>query len=750
MRPKIASWIAACSVGLAAFLLFWIQPLVARVLLPAFGGNQAVWNASMVFFQSALLAGYALAAWLTAPPAPARRLVVPAVLGACAALLVAGPSPTAAGASLVAASPVLGLALVLGASIGLGASMLAVTSPLVQSWQARAGASPWPLYAWSNLGSLAALLAFPLVFEPRWALSAQYDAWSLLVPVSFLGTVASWLVSRTPGPAGTEGAAPIAGPPAPFGVRLGWLMRAAVASSLLLSVTAHMTTDIAAVPLLWVLPLVIYLAAFAWAFSPGGSARDPEPAARMGRLVALPIVLWVGAQPRLNALSWLPLAVHLVVFGIIAAALCAQLVATRPHASRLAGYYLVIAAGGLLGSAFNTFACPVLFDAIAEYPLGLVAAAFLLGHPGAGDETLPDSPRSRARTAGLDVLIPALIGGLILIAGSQWLPPSPDLAPTWGLVVVALPGLGALFLFRRPRRYAIALAAIALAASVYQDTIRAIVLEDRSSYGAFRVQVEGNGSYYTLVHGSTIHGRQAVRGPLQPVPLSYYHPTGPAGDAWLLFASEDTTSPVGVVGLGIGTMAAYAEPGRHLDFYELDPAMIALANDTRWFHYVSECRGKVSIHAGDARLGLMRRAESMRRAGFERADSGAAPYGMLVLDAFSSDGIPVHLLTREALALYRECLAPRGIITYHVSNRYLDLAPILASLAEDAGLQAVARSDDAMRPPYPGKMSSEWVILGEPRRLAPLIASGAWKPVPVTRNRPWTDDHADILGAFRF
>ncbi len=756
---RVISTLAAFAVGLAAFLFFWIQPLVTRILLPALGGNQVAWNASMVFFQAALLIGYGIA------HGTGTSRKGQAVLGGTALLaLVSLPAaPPVAVAPPDELSPVLWLVVTLMRAIGLPVVVLAMASPLVQRWLSRTGRSPWFLYAWSNLGSLAALLAFPVLLEPRASLSGQFALWTLLVPFAVLGGAIVWFLASRRGPAATEAALTlqaVAGvePDAPRAVvaaaaavptgreLLGWLARSALASSLLLSVTSHLTTDIAAIPLLWIIPLSLYLLAFALAFAPVTGKPDPLPAARLGRLVILPLVLWMGAQPRAQGAAWVPLVVHLVVFFLVCRGLLAQLVAARPAPSQLTAFYLVLAAGGLLGSAFNTFLCPWIFNEIVEYPLGLILAAILLG--GA-------TPRAGRLAAVLDVVLPGALGLLVIELGDRVVFATHEAQMARGLVVVALPGLLALFFFHRPRRYALAITVLVLAAGVYQESIRDILLKDRGLYGAYRVQAEQGGDFRSLVHGNTVHGRQAVDTPYCQVPLTYFHPTGPVGDAWFTVARRDTASPVAVIGLGVGSMAAFAEPGRRLDFYELDPRMIALATDTRWFRFLSDCQGTVRIIPGDARLSLAaspvvsyRNTDTLSPV-FGELSFG---YGLIVLDAFSSDGIPVHLLTREALAVYLSRLGPRGLIAFHISNRYLDLEPVIRDLAADARLIAIGRADDnADQQKFPGKLSSHWIVCARaPHDLEPLLGDPRWRVLVGARPMPWTDDRADILSVLKW
>lgn len=728
------SHLAGVVVGASAFCFFWAQPLSARTLLPILGGNQAAWNASMVFFQAALLSGYAIAHAMGKVRHPGPWILV---LAAAACLqLTAGPPRIAPGG----AHPAWTLLVALSGSLALPAMVLASVSPLLQKWRSRDGSSPWSLYAWSNLGSLLALVAFPLVFERALALSEQYRIWAVLGACTLVGLVVLGLREpRGADPASVDADAerPEAVPGA---IAWGWLARSALASSLLLSVTAHLATDVASVPLLWILPLVLFLGSFAWSFRPGCEHARPDAARGRARLFLLPLVIWMGAQPRIATAPWLPLLGHLVVFGFVVRGLAAQLVASRPAPSALTTFYMVIAAGGLLGSLVNTFLAPILFREILEYRIGLVVAAFLLG-------SRPD--RSTWTARALDLILPAALAAAILWLSDGLVLESPSARATRGLVVVGLPGAVALFFLGRSGRYALALAAILFAAAVQQDTDRGVVFKERGDYGAFRVQSEFGDAYRVLVHGSTIHGRQATDSPHRFMPLAYYHATGPAGDAWSTFARRDTSNPVAVIGLGIGSMAAYAEPGRHLDFYELDPAIVRLATDTRWFTHLADCRGTYRVIEGDARVSLEGRPRPGRSPVGE--DASGRGYGLIVLDAFSSDAIPVHLLTREALGVYLEHLAPRGILAFHISNRYLSLAGVVRDLAASSRLIAARRADPAGPEDFPEKVSSEWIVMARaPADLEPLLGDPRWQVLVASDPRPWTDDRADIWSVFRW
>lgn len=714
---------------ISAALLFMVQPMFAKMALPLLGGSPSVWNTSLVFFQVALLGGYLYAHFVVQRLGVRRAALVHAGL-VLAPLLVlpvavpAGWTPPAEG------NPVPWLLALLGVSVGLPFFVLSTTSPLLQAWFARTGhrqaADPYFLYAASNAGSMLALIAYPLLIEPRLRLTEQREWWAagyLLLAV-FILTCAAIVWRATSGRAARPQLRLVPTSAAARASRLDrrrvarWILLSAVPSSLLISVTTTLQTTVAPIPLIWVAPLSLYLLTYIFVFSPRFAGLNqaltrflPVTLAALAMLMAAhisgPLALLIGF--------------HLGV-GFIATMVChGQLANDRPAAEHVTTFYICLSVGGALGGMFNGFVAPLVFSSVTEYPLALVILCLLL--PGSGEATWV----KRALVAVLGVLV------LLLAVGV----PGPDLRlPMPG--VLAVLGVGALAAFaaaRRPLRLALGIAAMFVAGGVlYTGQEGRTLHTERTFFGLHRVLLDGTGRYRVLVNGSTQHGRQALDPARRREPLMYYTQSGPIGQVFTALPRK-ANQRVAVVGLGSGALACYQQPGESWTFYEIDPAVIRIARDPRYFTYLADCAPDAAMVVGDARL-AMRSAE-------------AGAYDLIVLDAFSSDTPPVHLLTREALALYMEKLAPGGVLAYHISNVYLDLRPVVAGIANDAGLLAYTRDDDRIT--YTeldnGKSGSRWAVLARDQAdIAPLITDPRWRPAVLDPSLPvWTDEYSSIL-----
>jgi hypothetical protein len=727
-------WVLPVLYSLTAFvsaaLLFQVEPITARLVLPLLGGTPAVWNTCMVFFQAVLLAGYAYAhfapGWLPIRWAAVVHLAV--LLLPFLVLPIHLPETWGLPGSTFPAAWLLG---VLVTTVGLPFFALATSAPLLQRWFAASdhpsARDPYFLYAASNGGSLIALLAYPLALEPTlglaeqaWWWSAGYGVFVLLVLVCLAARL------RVPSSAGAVSAA--VSPRILWPRRLHWLLLAFVPSSLLLSVTTWLSTDVAAIPLFWVVPLAIYLLTFIFAFSPR-APLSPTWTARWLPLVALMLVFTLlseATEPpallmvlHLGGLFWISLFCH------------GSLAADRPPADRLGEYYLWLAGGGVLGGLFNALLAPLLFPTVAEYPLLIVLACALRPNL---------EPATESRSRVLDLVLPIGLGLLttaaILVSQAAGVSAGPvSTALMFGApVVVCYTFLG------RSIRFALGLAVLLLAGGLYGGVFGTTIYRDRSFFGVHRVTHDPTGAFRQLVHGNTIHGRQSLDPSLRREPMVYYSRSGPAGQ---LFATIDRSGRfrrVGVVGLGAGALSCYARPGQHWTYYEIDPVVVHIARDSGLFTYLADSRAPVEVVLGDARLTLA--------ASSERFD-------LLIIDAFSSDAVPAHLLTREALAIYQARLAPNGVLAFNISNRYLDLRPVLGNLAADASppLQCLD-GDDTGIPAMAGsgKAPSHWVVLtGCPTTALLLRQTGAWRRIrPQPGGRVWSDDFTNILGALKW
>ena len=733
VKPASAGVVAlfTSTLFVSAFLLFLVQPMIAKMVLPLLGGSPMVWNTCMVFFQIALLAGYTYAhlasTWCSARAQVALHGVLLLLPFAVLPFVVHRDVVPPEGA------PVAWLLLFLTVTIGGPFFVLSTTASTFQRWFSRtnhpSALDPYFLYAASNMGSFAALIAYPAVVEPLLSLPNQGRLWTAGYAVFALLAAACAIVAwrgHEAAPAGPDGAANAGAAVAVLPSskqRARWVALAFVPSSLLLAITTYVSTDIAAVPLLWVVPLGLYLLTFVAAFSARAN-RLRRPASVMFPLVLVPLALVMCTGTMLP--SALMLAAHVLAF-VTAAFIChAELADGRPSPAHLTEFYFWISLGGMLGGLFNALAAPALFKSVAEYPIVLVLACFMM--PARGD---------RAASAGdrlFDIGVPLAVGGCALAAarlfdGAAGLP--------WLLPAFSVPAVMAFSQRRRPLRFGLSMGALLLAGMMFVHAGQTLYAE-RTFFGLYRVQRDGSGKYIALAHGTTLHGMQAVSGADRMEPLTYYHRLGPFGQAFDAFSRVSRVERAAVIGLGVGSLAAYAEPPQRWTFYEIDPAVERIARDTKYFTFLQHCGDTCRVVLGDARLSL--------------AHNPDGQYDLLTLDAFSSDAIPVHLLTSEALSIYLTRLGPHGKMLFHISNAHLELAPIVARLAEEHSLVAMAQVDQR-QPDWPvSRAPSSWVAMARQKEdLGSLMTDARWTPLRSSAGTPlWTDDFSNILSVVQF
>lgn len=755
--PTSGAMAFVAAVFLGAWLLFAVQPMAAKLILPLLGGSPGVWNTVMLFFQGLLLAGYASAHWLGERPARMQPIVLLGV-GAAAALMLPIGLPTGErwlpGAH---DSPQLAALVLLGLSVGAPAFLLCTVSPIVARWfsisGARGGDNPWFLYAASNAGSMLGLLSYPLLVEPNLTLSQQRWAWSMAygVLLALLGVCGFVIATRggrpaaheprhgarVPAPAASDAPASSLTPQ-----RLRWVALALVPASLSMAVTQYLSTDVAAAPFLWVLPLSIYLLTFIIAFSGLGPRASVLASWMLGPAVVLVAVLFIREQ---RTPIVFVMAAHLTLLLCAGLACHGRLASEKPDVARLTEFYLLMSLGGVLAGVFNTLWAPNLFDSVAEYPIMMAAACLL--RPAL--DTKAGGPRwKRALWWGL----PALVIPVYFIASSPtilegWLDWSMRQTMIW-----ALPAALALAVLWSRAKLALAVAAM-LFIPTLEDRARVdILLTVRTFFGVHRVMRFdiADASFHALWHGRTVHGVQRLGEAYRSTPLSYYTRSGPMGDVFAELERRAQESgarqAAACVGLGAGALAAYGRPGLAMTFYEIDPIVKEIASNQSLFSYLEASRSPIDFVLGDARITLSRAPD--------------ASYDLIVIDAFSSDAIPVHLLTREALQLYFRKLKPGGMLALHISNIFLDLWPVVSALARDQGLAVIHRFDaditDKNRSEYgAGKDPSHWVVLArQSPDLGSLMMAEGWRTAAsessVPSVRPWTDDYSDVLGAVRW
>ncbi len=719
-------WLAAAFLGAA--LLFLIEPMTGKTVLPLLGGAPSTWNACVLLFQALLLAGYGYA-HLSASRLPlARQAVVQlALLALALGLLPFLPPP-----SVSSREGPLGLLLAtLISALGLPFFVLSAGTPLLQRWLARTDPTgerdPYFLYALSNAGSLLALLAYPTLVEPFLPLRRQYALWRLAY-VAYAATMlaCAGIVWRRVGAgnAGRRFAEPREDAPKPSWAEAGlWLALAAVPASLTLGVTSYLTTDLAAVPLLWVLPLALYLLTLVVAFSRFGPAASRQAARSLPMLALLVALLLIG---RFHAPLVLLMPLHLVALAVASLACHGELARRRPPPAGLTEYYLWLALGGTLGSAFNVLVAPVTFSDVSEYPLALVLACALRRPP---DEA-PGSSRGRF------VALAAWSGtaGALTLGAVHWANQAAPGARAFA-TALAVPVLVAYSQAARPLRHAAALSLMLLAGRLYEGGYGTLVHAERSFFGVYRVQEDRRQGYRFLMQGTTLHAVQSLDPRRSGEPLAYYHREGPFGQAFAALPAARRAS-VAVVGLGAGALASYARPGQSWVFFEIDPTVERLARDTRYFGYLARCGAGCSVRIGDARLALA---------------AAQARFDLIVLDAFSSDAIPIHLVTREAFSLYRSRLAEGGAIVVHFSNRDLALEGVLGRLAQEVRLVARVGREAVQPLSEGGRLSSEWMALAaRPGDLGWLADDARWRAPQVDPTTPlWTDDYSSLFGVLR-
>ena len=717
----------AATLFVSALLLFSIQPMFAKMVLPKLGGAPAVWSVAMVFFQTVLLAGYGYAYVLNRLLSPRWAAMFHLLLLGITAMML--PIAIAPGWGV---PPQDGTALWLfglfAVSIGLPFFTLSASAPLLQSWFASSGhkqaGNPYVLYAASNLGSFAALFAYPVIIEPFLTLKTQTAAWSigfalLAVLLSFVGLLTA---RALPAAVQTEAVDDVS---ASVFERMRWIALAAVPSGLVIAVTAYLTTDIAAAPFLWVVPLAIYLLTFVAVFRERPWIAHANVVRFVPFAVAPLAVSLIGGEK----VFWLTsIALNLVVFALLTLMCHGELYARRPSPRRLTEFYLCTSFGGVIGGGFAGLLAPQIFNGNYEYPI-LIALA-LLCMPG-----LVTGGSRKALTEAAPWLVAS--AALALVWYVTRFQPSATLELPFQ-VLLALLAAAMLFQRQRPMRF-FGLVILSFSVTALWRPGIAPIETARSFFGVHKVAEVNDGRARLLYHGTTIHGAQRLRnddgtpvsGPL--LPQTYYYPGGPFAEAiGAVRAARGSLNHVAVVGLGTGTLACHSKGNEHWTFFEIDPEVIRIARDPRRFEFLSRCAPESPVIAGDARLTL---------------EASADRYDLIVLDAFSSDTIPVHLLTREAVAGYLSKLSPHGVLLLHISNRHLDLTPVVAKVAQSLGLAAFVREDRSAGDLLTTlKADARLVVLTRDAADAGSVA-GNWMPLrPDQSSALWTDDYSNILG----
>jgi hypothetical protein len=734
-RSLLSVAIFSLTLFVSAALLFLMEPMFAKITLPVLGGTTAVWTTCMLFYQAMLLAGYAYADTVTRRITSRWQILLG--IGLAFAPLMILPFRLPAGrVPPVERNPIPWLLVILTFVVGLPFFVLSTVAPTLQKWFAGIGhplsRDPYFLYAASNFGSMVGLLSYPILIEPHFRLAQQTRLWTCgYMVLVLLIVVCAATLWRAPRPQNSGNAAtipesvPISGPA--FSERLCWLALAFVPSSLMLSVTTVLTTEIPPIPMFWVLPLAIYLVSFILVF-----AKKPL-LSHSGVAESIPLLILVSIIPLLLKAEWplfLEIVLNLMTLFVVAVACHGELAKRRPRTEHLTGFYLWIALGGVLGGIFNAVIAPLIFSTVLEFPLALIFAVLLL------QIILPVAKPKRPPVTWLDVGLPFAIGTLAVVL-VRFLPGIGIKPGTMFNLVAFGPSLLLCFSFaKRPIRFALGFVALLVAGTIYTGAYGKILSTQRSFYGIYRVANDETGQYRILFDGRTIHGMQSLAPGRNREPLSYFTRSGPVGQAFEAFSGSENLKQVAIVGLGAGAIACYAAPGEEFTFYEIDPLVEQIARDPRYFTLLRDCSPEVRVVLGDARISLK--------------NTPNRHYGMLVLDAFGADAIPIHLLTREAIQLYLAKLADHGILLFHVSNRYLDLRKVLGNVASDASLVALVETDTTEI--QAGKLPSRWIVMARSKEdLGALAIDPRWIPLKGDPSvSVWTDDFSSILTVFKW
>jgi len=677
-RARWDAYLYALTVFVSAFLLFQVQPVIAKMILPWFGGTSAVWSTCMLFFQLVLLLGYLYAHWLHEQPGT-RQAVVHTILLALS-LLVLPVLPNPSWKPTADSNPTFLILGLLAVTIGLPYMILSTTSPLLQSWYARrAGTVPYRLFALSNLASMLALITYPFLIEPNLSVRAQSYVWSgTYLLFAILCTVTAWMAARAHS---TSVRIAKQGEPPTAGLQLLWVGLAGVASTLLLAVTTFLTQDVAAIPFLWVLPLAIYLLTFILCF---------ESTRYYSRKVFFPLLgaalgcfayfLW----PSSMRLHMGPTISLIALSLFVCCMVChGELVRLKPHPSRLTGFYVMVSVGGAVGGLFVGLAAPHIFNAYFEFPVGLGALAAL-----AVLILFRDGPRPVFK----------------------------------GLLIAGLLGY------------------IATITIITRNTVTGYRAIARNFYGELRVEDEGDPATdfdadRKLLHGRINHGIQMLDPKLRHTPVAYFCEASGIGHA-MKSRPAGARWRVGILGLGAGALAPYGKAGDTFRIYEINPLVVDFAR--QYFTYLGDTPAKVEVALGDGRLVLER----------EPADTADQKFDLLVMDAFSGDSVPVHLITLEAFASYFRHIKPGGILAVNISNRYLDLEPVMERAAtyfhkRPLVFDLTPDDDDALC------NASGWALLLDPSLPVPDSLKDGRLLQPRPGFRMWTDDFSNMFSILK-
>jgi hypothetical protein len=737
---KAAGWLYPATTFLSAALLFTLQPLFAKMLTPLMGGTPAVWNTALVFYQGALLAGYLYAHIIATRFKPRTQLIVHTLVLLFGLVFLPIKVSGLVGAPDVS-NPVGWTLAALALSLGGPIVAISATAPLIQAWRARLGdaVDPYRLYAASNLGSFLALAAFPFLIEPLIGAKVQAIVWTIGYVILAVALVtAIWAV-----PASSQAPTETALSKTTWIDRAKWIFFAAPPSALLVAVTTHLSTDVASVPLIWIPPLALFLLTFIIAFSALGDKMAELAAPLKFMMIFLLAAIMAGGI----AQGLVGLAVHLVAFFVIVLCCHLELAARRPEPARLTEFYLWMSLGGVIGGAAAALLAPIIFNTVLEYQIALIAA-LAVGTWARADLKWAIPAVALAIAAAflyknlyevatwLTAHIPVKQGG---VADNQmWFEMLAVWRPEFAAAIFCSVMALAAMMAQRSTLLVAAIGGVALLLPVLASDADDVKFRERSFFGVLEIEDSGVAptGWRFLSHGTTLHGVMSLDPARNREPMSYYYKDTPIG---LLYseatAAKPTTLRAGVIGMGMGSTTCYAKPGQNWKIFEIDDDVIKASMNPNLVGFINRCAPDITIIRGDARLKMQEQPKDW--------------FDILLVDAFSSDAIPTHMITKEAIGMFMSKMAPDGVLIVHISNRYLDLGTIVSDAANDLGFAAMEgnRDGDESNPNADTGVRAV-VIARNQARLARYVGNPTWTMIgPSAESHPWTDDHTDILRA---
>ena len=717
------------AIFLSAVLLFWVQPLFGKMILPLLGGSPSVWNTCMVFYQAFLLLGYVYAHFSIKYFGIKKQPYIHLGLMVLALFFLPIKIPSF-WRPPVLENPIPGVLVLMMCSIGLPFFILSASSPMIQKWFSNTNhpqaKDPYFLYVASNVGSLLSLFSFPFFLEPNLKISQQTKLWLYLF-IAFILLISLcvyFLVKFSKKEESVVEDSNEATSEVTKEQRIRWLLLSFVPSSLMLGVTSYISIDISPVPLFWIIPLTLYLLTYILTFS----RKQLIPHSFVVKAMPYTIMfLLFFTATKSNSFIWFSFLLHLITFFNVAMMCHGELSNSRVPSKYLTEFYIWISLGGFLGGVFNAILAPMIFTEVLEYPIAMILACMLL--PSVVDYKKLDKPQE-----AINILIPPTALYILhsLLKGiTNYQEYRQDAYIAFGLPVLLL-----VRLIKKPVSFGISIACLLLIFSVknVSEEKKNSLLVKRDFFGIHRISIDSNRQFINLYQDTTLHGSQELDKLDQCQPTTYYHPTGPIGQLFSAFYNDETKKRIAAVGLGTGSIACYGRKDQEWSIFEIDPNIYIIDQSGNYFTYLINSLPETFVVFGDARLTMSKEKRK---------------FDIIILDAFSSDAIPVHLITKEALEMYLSKLSENGIIAFHTSNRHLDLPSVLASLCNAEKLFGIIQTDQDMR--YHGKTSSEWVLIARKREyFGALLTDPRWRYLQWNQTTPvWTDDYSNVISIIK-